>query len=1430
MALQTNKVKVQKIDMNRPSYNKAASGDNGLDAIIKNSVSYTNANQALKIFNAFLKTYEFNASSYDKWVEAVDEFIEALSIAIRDGYDGIDGTKEEPDLSSLKVKMLATLSPTFKDQTPQNRTSKYDDVTIRSIVNYYKPSGDTQEQVSLIKASDVLIGKTNVYSQKDEVVVPNKADDIVYSRASSSGINMSMATSPSKLVCIADEVYDASGAVIEEAETETEYDDEQEDLNVLSRMQELYSDKEVPDEPIDMNVRTPVATSQDVLVPVSNNYFVSSSDIVKSEEIADIKDVKEQMDDTLVHDDTVALDSGNADETEGRWVEDHNIKIIKSKAGTEWRVVWDKDPVRMAEETPIPFDPSVFAGDGSVSKTEYDYGMKIVELPPVGVDMDSFGKAFEFIVYSRIDTVSSLSSNATIEGHVPPAGQNAVGFYYNRHAARSLNFSFKLAQQEYPELPLSYIAEKLQELSRPYQYNDLHVEPKRCEIFLPGMSFQGYINTVSCTLTGDLYTSWNDKPPVENTTGEQYSYGLLNVTMNFMIEEDIPLKQVKTDEKYALPVPDLPPSVEVEEASTVLNNALEQLSLIGNPDKELLGNLFKPATDFRVKDMQDVRVWFKDLQGMIRANLDKMDTLDEDLSNIQNPNELQQFFIADKNSEGFLSQAILFFNALEYSYSERSFVDAFKGLVFGMENGEKNFADVTLLTDPGILKLTSSNYNFEDLFGDDYTKFKGVMPFANDFVDMKDYSAWAEALKAYGFYVQSVIMLPGAVVLAAIVTVSAIAQVAGIVLIIEAMISITNILRRLFGLEDRNGQFPFDYFVKAIDKLKSDDKVYGFLERVEFMRPYFRKINFPVKGDALKRCLEGTKITLAENMMILEDGTQRVAFDSDSHLLVHPHLMYLTLAYKALGRTLAETLNNSEHNLSDLAQNTLVAQIKAGNKGYGVSDDVEKIHKELTNNGADEYLANLIYNYRMMETAYDMITGMTVDFEALNIENSAELNKTYIEIKSDLVRWKKLFGEKDRHFEFNPGYVCSLYENTEEFENYDAFKFWTEMENTHDWVMYLNEKGKKTDYDLKLSTFLTKDAEGKWGYVPDLICEIPIKGDTADGIAHLDFSYYLRSSVNNLHHNGSNGSYATDETFTGDGKVYPKNNPLKEKWSNTFVVNGRNIYDEELTRDKGVGEEQILELKEGLRDYAFGLYFSTGWQEQNKRRWLDDYWEKPADDNYWSREFVHATLAKFNAFMDALSGLTIKKDTKKIYQYAEDLHTRLRSFGFVHDGAGKEEAYSLKGIQETFYSSKAKAVQMLNDLGLSKKTCSDPMLKGVGIDSDLLFLDAVELENADFQKSLVNATWVNVFDSISASPNMDNTWYVNLTVSGWTDSEGQPVECLLSELFTGMNAQNPLDDKLFMRIWAWFYSYDGQNKTETEVIKYFKSHKYAYPL
>ena len=65
MALQTNKVKVQKIDMNRPSYNKAASGENGLDAIIKNSVSYTNANQALKIYKAFLKTYEFNASSYD---------------------------------------------------------------------------------------------------------------------------------------------------------------------------------------------------------------------------------------------------------------------------------------------------------------------------------------------------------------------------------------------------------------------------------------------------------------------------------------------------------------------------------------------------------------------------------------------------------------------------------------------------------------------------------------------------------------------------------------------------------------------------------------------------------------------------------------------------------------------------------------------------------------------------------------------------------------------------------------------------------------------------------------------------------------------------------------------------------------------------------------------------------------------------------------------------------------------------------------------------------------------------------------------------------------------------------------------------------------------------------------------------------------------
>lgn len=1406
MASQTNKVKVQKIDMDKPSYNKAASGENGLDAIIKNSVSYTNANQALKIYKAFLKTYEFNASSYDRWVEAVDEFIDDLSIAIRDGYEGIDGTKEEPDLSSLRGKMLATLSPTFKDQTPHNRTSKYDDVTIRSIMNYYKPSGDTQEQVSLIKASDVLIGETNVYSQKDEVVIPNKADDIVYSRATSSGINMSMATSPSKLVCIADEVYDANGAVIEEAEAETEYDDEQEELNVLARMRELYSDKEVTNEPIDMNVRTPVATSQDVLIPVANNCFVSSSDIVKSEEIADIKDVKEQMDDTLVHDDTVALDSGNADDTEGRWVEDHNIKIIPCKAGTEWRVVWDKDPVRMAEETPIPFDTSVFAGDGSVSKTEYDYGMKIVELPPAGVDMDSFGKAFEFIVYSRINTVSSLASNASIENPVPPAGQNAVGFYYNRHAARTLNFSFELHQQEYPELPLSYISNKLQELSRPYQYNDLHVEPKRCEIFLPGMSFQGYFSSVSCSLTGDLYTTWNDKPPVENTTGEQYSYGKLSVTMNFMIEEDIPLKQVKTDEKYALPVPDLPPSE--NSSNENLNNALEQMNLIGNPDTEMVKNLFKPISDFRIKDMQDVRNWLRELRAMIKANQDKMDTLDEDLSNVTNPNELQQFFLADRRTNGFMSQAIILFTGFEQGYLSGK------------------FKDTTLLTDPFLI---DNHYNYEDLFDGAYEKFKEVKPLANDFVDMEDYSAWTTIITGLGYTVAGVVSIVYGITIGIIVWTTR--SVPALTYYITHSKEVTAYLSSLFASVQKSTRLPYESVIQAMTKLKSDVPLTGFLSEIAYMRPYLKKTNFSFTSDTLKSCVESTKITLPENSVLLEDGSMYVAYKGDNKLIVRPPLMYAALLYKALGRAIAESLNDTEYDLASLAQSDLVAQIKSSNKGYGNTDEVEKIHKELTNNGKDEYLANMIYNYRLMQNAYETITTLSVDFEALEIDNASELNKTYMGLKSDLTRWEKLvMGD---HFNFNPGYICGIYERTEKFKNYSGKEFWDNVTLSQtfaagggagakgfDWVRL--KSNRRSHFDLIFSNLLTKDATtGAWGYVPELVCEIPVKGELDDALARIDFSRYLRSTVENLHHNGSNGSYGTFEDVVA---VRPKNNPYSDPWSNTFTENGRNIFDEELSKDNSVDDENIKKLKEGEYDYAFGLFFSTAWKEQDNRRWIDQYWNEPADDNYWSRDFVHATLAKFNAFMDELSGLTIKKDTKKTDKFAESLHTSLYVFGFVHD----DKAISLKGVQESFYASKDNAIEMLTKMGLSRKTYSDTLLQNIGISTDTMVLDTITHNSTEFQKAMINATWGDILSSMMLASSTESKWYVKLFVE-WQDKNNDTMQCLLSELFDGMNAQNPLDDQLFKRIWSWFYSYNGQTITETEITKYFKEHGYPYP-
>lgn len=1447
---------VYQIDLNSIQYKKFA-GE--IENIVKDSVSYTSRDQALDIFRQFIADYTFKSESYEVWTLSVNQFVDECAHAIKNGYQTIPGTKESANLEGLNEKIIIKLSPGFKSQTTAMRESKYDDTTIRSVQNFYDPSGDSQEQVSTIVASQVAVGMTSVEGAEKKVTVNNAANGTYDTRNSIAMLvksvlgNVQSSTSPDAYVCISDEIYDASGAKNDEATEALQaardtYAETQQSLGGM----DLYATMSTPTEVEEAggyydavnNVCTSMipftkdALKTDTMIPVSDTCYVSSSDIVQTEEPKDLKDIKEHTDDTLNHDDGVGIDTMNMDSVEGEWALDRGrfdelLSDKKTEIERTWRVSLDREPIRLANYGQTPSDPL----DNTKNATYYEYGLKIVELPPVGVDMATFGEAQEFRVYSRIETVGSFASNANIQNPVPPAGQNAMGFYYTNHNARSLSLSFTLHQQEYPDTPLMHIANILQNFSRPYQYPDLHVEPKRCQIYLPGMTFEGYISTVQCSFKGDLYTTWNDELPqpasgsLQNTTSEQYSYGQLECSISFLIDENITLKQVKSDEKYAIKYEELPAGEQAE--VVLLSDAVEQMELPGNPDKNLVKSLFASASDFRIANIQEVREWIKKIKKMVSDNVDKIDSLDADLSTMTDSemNDLQRYYLADKRSEGTLSFLIMFEAALEYAYTWRNGYKTIAGAVFGESGGEKNFWDERLLTDPGIW---DSNYTFSEVFSSDYEKFKNVYPLRNDYVDTTD-SSWF----SFGSVVQMATLTtmaaicPVAFILSAAIVGTGTIIVAAVNAIKEGINEIGFFFYRLFGLSDREGQFPYEYFSKALTILQGTDTLWGFLNELKDIRPYFQKIKLDFfKTNKLERLLNETKVTLAEKTPLFENGCLVTKFN-DKPLLIYPHLQFLTLAYKAIGRGLCEALNNSGTDLAGKAINSAITSVQNA-ATYGTDGDhVKEIHEKTTNNGEDAYFANLVYLFRLMQCAYLTIVdngnsgaAISFDFNAMDIPNATEMDTMYRDLKSRLSRWHDLvFG---RHFEFNLGTFVTFYNY--ENKDIDGTDFWSKLEKSLDWVM-VAEGSKKTDYDMKFKNLLTKTERG-W-YEPGelkLVTEGPVDGELDDFIMIVKFDWWLESTVTNLHHNGNLGSY-TDGAIKADRvSASPKNNPGKSRWSNTRIVNGKNssfeadknVVDKELSMKNNVDEKHINDVMES--DYAVAVCLSDGWYEQGRtgadRHWLDDYWENPEADNYASRDYVHETLALYNDFMDKLKNLkAVSRDT----QVANELHKQMLLLEVITtDTSGNEMCWSAKSIQETIYGNAAKAITFLRNIGMTTAVYDVMRTQRVGLLNTDKIISTLMSPTDEMKALWGELTWGDFYEVVNTTPPADreNGWINKILLkngeTGFYPSQGLP-----------RNGSTYLEtDDLVVRVIGWFY---GDNKQKTAVAELFEKNGWAYP-
>lgn len=1439
MAYSSSNYRVSKIDTNSALYKSvyAEGKDSGIDHILDTSVSYTARSKAKETYNDLIKDYEFPSSSFEEWKQSVRDFVSDLVIAIRDGYEGNPGTGETPVLTGLFEKILSQLSPGFKQNATVSRKSEFDDTTIREVMEYYAPSGDANAQVDSVLASELVSGMCSVTNATGKVTPRSSSyavtDSIekVSDRAETVGISVKTATSPTTYVCIADEVYDASGAVDEAksaelSEARTAYEQLQETLTSSAELYTSWGAEQTFEDASQgtKNVLqatfpyTPAdAADPNRLLDVGDGTYVKSSDLVSSEETADAKAVKEKIDDALCHDDRVGINTLNVDKVLDWIIPESRYNELKQELAEILQKSW-----KIQKETKIqvpstidhhPSDPVTVTSNAQW----YEYGMKIVEIPPVGVDMGSFGDVEEIIIKSRIDQVGTLASNAEISAPVPPAGQNAIGFYYTKHNARSLSFGFDMHQQEYPDEPLASLANRLQSLSRPYQYQDLHVEPRKCRIHLPGMTFEGYISTVSCSFKGDLYTSWNDGVPqpetgaIRNNTQEQYSYGSMSVSLTFLIDEQIPLKQVKSDERFSIPESLNPEEQEVS-SQALLNEIYETMPV--KLELDTMQRLFEDTSRFTLGDFLNIRQWFKEIRKST-IDLNIKDFKDTSTTNVATETDKKRevFLKWQENTGGFIPLAMVAWE-----------------IVDTIMQGE----DYEMLGGNTYTQVCNRTGTLGQMLAGDPDK--GLLPLLENFIDLKDDSTWTSENIGLiiGIFVGAAVVvaigaaivlsggLAGAVLAASITAAASGITLAGAAkwLIIDGVLLVGAIVvaALYYGTgktaKDASGITAEDIveFLNNCDKHPVPEVLKSLCDEFVEIRDGF---NITEKAmSSFSSALKSVSYTLPKGTVIDDKGRHPLIYQGEP-VLINSGFQQIILYARALAKKAVELSNMSGQNLNDTVQKEATKAVSKILEDYIDPKDDLVAQVASSTNETEGRLADFIQLHRDVALCRLKMNNLISDVEGYDTEIR--------ELKQDLEAWW-LYAKTDGMV-FKCQYIMAEAEMDGNKPKDPQVDPWGK-----EWFSQEVSSGNGTESESKffaLKDFLSYSTESKtWSTKNpmDVGAEYPktaksgmsgISTGWIDGNCKIPFEWYLRASLYDLCNNGK-------VAYTGGALQKEPWNDMKK--SNTKTVSGSYLsVDDDLFKDDyfnvcvtlsvGVNESELY----GSTVYDLWNYDSDHWTGDKKER------------RNFGKKYLQSLVDRTNVLLDKIKS----GPTERINNIEEELAKNL--YRVMRDDLEWELPDRMKTFEEIFSDTIEypwRVLNMLEKIGLPWSVYDTHNENEVGI-KDSSKLQSIS-PNAD--SSLHTITWGEIAAWVRSMSGLTKDSWVPLWYKDENfrmkrlihTKEGKELEMFftMEDMFPGIGGLAPMTNSVLLRVYGWFYDERGQ---KTSVADAMERLGYKYP-
>ena len=1447
MAYSSSNYRVSKIDTNSALYKSvyAEGKDSGIDHILDTSVSYTARSKAKEIYNDLIKDYEFPSSSFEEWKQSVSNFVSDLVIAIRDGYGGNPGTGETPVLTGLFEKIVSQLSPGFKQNATSSRKSDFDDTTIREIMEYYAPSGDANAQVDSVLASELVSGMCSVTNATGKVTPRSSSYAVtdriekVSDRAETVGISVKTSTSPTTYVCIADEVYDASGAVDEAksaelSETRTAYEQLQETLTSSAELYTSWGAEQTFEDSSQgtKNVLqatfpyTPAdAADPNRLLDVGDGTYVKSSDLVSSEETADAKAVKEKVDDVLCHDDRVGINTLNVDKVLDWIIPESRYNELKQELAEILQKSW-----KIQKETKIqvpsscehhPSDPVTVTSNAQW----YEYGMKIVEIPPVGVDMGSFGDVEEIIIKSRIDQVGTLASNAELSAPVPPAGQNAIGFYYTKHNARSLNFGFDMHQQEYPDEPLASLANRLQSLSRPYQYQDLHVEPRKCRIHLPGMTFEGYISTVSCSFKGDLYTSWNDGVPqpetgaIRNNTQEQYSYGSMSVSLSFLIDEQIPLKQVKSDERFSIPGSLNPEEQEVS-SQALLNEIYETMPV--KLELDTMQRLFEDTSRFTLGDFLNIRQWFKEIRkSTIDLNIKDWKNSSTTNAVTETDKKREVFLKWHENTGGFIPLAMVAWEIVD-TIMQGDDSDMLGGNTYTQVYNRTGTLGQMLAGDPD----------------------KDLLPLLENFIDLKDDSTWSDEnvggyIKTFFIGATAIVVLTALIVITGGVAagampfaVSSLSLVTGMVVTANRNEAPEDLLtwvgnKIVAGLyygtgktaKDASGITAEDIveFLNNCDKHPVPEVLKSLCDEFVKIRGGF---NITEKAmSSFSSALNSVSYTLPKGTVIDNKGRHPLIYQGEP-VLINSGFQQIILYARALAKKAVELSNMSGQNLNDTVQKEATKAVSKILEDYiDPKDDlVAKIAS--STNETEGRLADFIQLHRDVALCRLKMNNLIADVEGYDTEVR--------ELKQDLEAWW-LYAKADGMV-FKCQYIMAEAEMDGNKPKDPQVDPWGKK-----WFSQEVSSGNGTESESKffaLKDFLSYSTESKtWSTKNplDVDAEYPktekfgmsgISTGWIDGNCQIPFEWYLTASLYDLCNNGK-------VAYTGGALQKEPWNDMEK--SNTKTVSGSALkVDDDLFKDDyfnvcvtlsvGVNESELY----GSTVYDLWNYDADHWTGDKKER------------RNFGKKYLQSLVDRTNVLLDKIKS----GPTERINNLEEELAKNL--YRVMRDDLEWERPDRMKTFEEIYRETidyPWRVLNMLEKIGLPWSVYDTHNENEVGI-KDSSKLQSIS-PNADSSLHTITwgeiAAWVRSMSGLTTSGITKDSrvplWYKdeNFRMKRLIHTkEGKELEMFftMEDMFPGIESWDPMTNSVLLRVSGWFYDERGQ---KTSVADAMERLGYKYP-